>query len=175
MSETITTLVGWGVLLVHIGLLVALLAYFFFRSSVPAGLVRFLQEKGILLGFLTAVFLIVGSLYFSEVVGFPVCELCWWQRIFLYPSAVLLGLALWKKDPSVTRYVIALSGIAFVIGTYHHLIQLMPGLSAFCGAEIAQSCTVRYLFELGYITFPMLGMTGAALLIFFMLFARKRI
>lgn len=171
MLSALMTGIGWGVLLIHIALLAAVLAYVFMR--VPESITRRIRERGLFLGLLTALFLIAASLYFSEIVGFPVCELCWWQRIFLYPSAVLLGIAWWRRDFRIADYVIALSGIAFLIGLYHHLIQIFPGLSVICGADVAVSCTVRYFFELGYITFPMLGMTGAALLIFFMLFARQ--
>ncbi|MDA1515628.1 disulfide bond formation protein B, partial [Bacillus cereus group sp. TH40LC] len=31
-----------------------------------------------------------GSLYFSEILGFTPCNLCWYQRIFMYPLIFLI-------------------------------------------------------------------------------------
>ncbi len=74
------------------------------------------------LAWLIAVAAIVGSLYFSNVLGLPPCDLCWWQRIFTYPIAVLLLVGLWRKDANVPYYVIPLAGIGLLFAVYHNLI-----------------------------------------------------
>ena len=52
-----------------------------------------------------------GSLYFSEVADFVPCQLCWYQRIAMYPLAVILPLALWRRDRAVGQYALVLGGI----------------------------------------------------------------
>ena len=48
----------------------------------------------------------LGSLYFSEVKGFIPCDLCWYQRIFMYPLAVILGIAVYRGDKSAAWYAL---------------------------------------------------------------------
>jgi disulfide bond formation protein DsbB len=70
----------------------------------------------------------LGSLYYSEVRLFLPCELCWYQRIFMYPQAVILGLALWRQDFGVWPYGLALSLIGGSISALHLLEQRFPDL-----------------------------------------------
>src|SRR5580704_12739453 len=59
---------------------------------------EFFGERAILLSFLVAFLSVAGSLFYSEIAQFQPCLLCWWQRIFLYPQAILLLVAIIKKD-----------------------------------------------------------------------------
>jgi disulfide bond formation protein DsbB len=45
------------------------------------------------LGFFLSAGATIGSLVYSEVVGFPACILCWVQRAFMYPLMFLFGFA----------------------------------------------------------------------------------
>ena len=65
----------------------------------------------------------LGSLYFSEVLLYVPCELCWYQRILMYPLVILLGIAAVKKDAGIVTYVLPLSIIGGSISIYHYLIQ----------------------------------------------------
>lgn len=86
----------------------------------------------------------LGSLYYSEVRLFLPCELCWYQRIFMYPQAVLLGLALWRQDLSVWPYALALSLIGGGISTLHLLEQKFPELFTLaCKPPVP--CSVEYI------------------------------
>ncbi|MFN4232115.1 disulfide bond formation protein B [Thermus sp.] len=77
---------------------------------------------------LVAVVATLGSLYYSEVRLFLPCELCWYQRIFMYPQAVLLGLALWRQDFAIWPYSLALSLVGAGFSTLHLLEQRFPDL-----------------------------------------------
>ncbi|MCS6867391.1 MAG: disulfide oxidoreductase [Thermus sp.] len=86
----------------------------------------------------------LGSLYYSEVRLFLPCELCWYQRIFMYPQAILLGLALWRQDLSVWPYALALSLIGGGISTLHLLEQKFPELFTLaCKPPVP--CSVEYM------------------------------
>lgn len=86
----------------------------------------------------------LGSLYYSEVRLFLPCELCWYQRIFMYPQAVLLGLALWRQDLAVWPYALTLSLIGGGFSTLHLLEQRFPNLFTLaCKPPVP--CSVEYV------------------------------
>src|SRR3989304_5997978 len=76
----------------------------------------------------------LGSLFYSEIAGYEPCRLCWWQRIFMYPQVILLGMALWKEDWGIADYSIALSSIGALIAGYHYLLQTGLASSLLCSA-----------------------------------------
>jgi disulfide bond formation protein DsbB len=65
---------------------------------------------------------VFGSLYFSEVMNFAPCVLCWYQRILMYPLALILLVGIWKKDKNVDSYVLPFSILGFLIALYHNLL-----------------------------------------------------
>jgi disulfide bond formation protein DsbB len=105
-----------------------------------------MQRAPLLLAFAWIVALVatLGSLYYSEVRLFLPCELCWYQRIFMYPQAVILGLALWRQDFGVWPYSLALSLIGESISTLHLLEQKFPNLFTLaCKPPVP--CSVEYI------------------------------
>lgn len=157
----------------------ALLIMFIFqkKTSLYEELSSFLQKWGLLLGLALAFSGTLLSLYYSEGLGFPPCPLCWWQRIFLYPQVILFALALWKRLPGqggrdIADYSIALSVVGLGFALYHHALQVLPSGSLPCPAEGVVSCAQRFVFEFGYITFPLMAATLFASLIILMLFVR---
>ncbi|MRX71567.1 disulfide bond formation protein B [Bacillus lacus] len=105
----------------------------------------------------------IGSLYLSEVLGYIPCDLCWYQRIFMYPLVILLGIAIFKKDEKAAVYSLALSAVGGLISMYHYGIQKLPFLaerSVSCGIV---PCTGDYLNWLGFITIPLLALAGFAI------------
>src|SRR6478735_1756039 len=89
------------------------------------------------LAWIVAVVTTLGSLYYSKVQEFVPCELCWYQRICVYPFAVILGIAAWRRDASIRVYAIPVFAIGIVISTYHTWIQAFPpsGGTSFCTLE----------------------------------------
>ncbi|GLV47434.1 2-oxoglutarate dehydrogenase [Thermus sp. LT1-2-5] len=105
-----------------------------------------MKRGAALLGFAWVVALVatLGSLYYSEVRLFLPCELCWYQRIFMYPQAVILGLALWRQDLGVWPYSLALSLIGGSISTLHLLEQKFPErFTLACKPPVP--CSVEYI------------------------------
>jgi len=105
----------------------------------------------------------VGSLWFSEVVGFVPCLLCWYQRIAMYPLVLLLGLAAWRGDALIWRYTLPLSVVGLGIAIYHVTIQYRPALAVAACTE-GVPCTGRYVHVHGLVSIPFMA-GGAFLLI----------
>lgn len=175
--ETINHLLGFGALALQIVAAVFLFV-FFARKRFPDlnDVGEFLAVWGLWFGFLLTSAGLVLSLFYSEVLGFPPCGLCWVMRIFMYSQVVLFAVALWKRDRGIADYSIALSAFGIAVGLYQHYLQ-MGGTDVLpCPATLSEAtdCASRFLFELGYITFPLLGVTLFALLIVVMLFVRPK-
>lgn len=98
-----------------------------------------------------------GSLYFSEFIGYVPCELCWIQRIFMYPLVLIYGAAIVKRDVRIAYAGIFLSAIGMCISIYHYALQkleALQGAGSFCG-EVP--CTLQYVNYFGFITIPFLA------------------
>lgn len=117
------------------------------------------------LAWLIALVTTVGSLYYSKVQGYVPCELCWYQRIVLYPWSVILGIAAWRRDSSIRVYAIPVLAIGIVISTYHSFIQWWPPSNgtSFCSATVP--CTLKYVDEFGFVTLPFMALSAGALMI----------
>ena len=93
----------------------------------------------------------VGSLYFSEKVGFAPCKLCWYQRIAMYSIAIISFVAALRNDKNIVRYTIVLAPIGLVVSTYHYLLEWFPTLETnVCSLDVP--CTAVWFRELGFVT-----------------------
>ena len=103
---------------------------------------------------------------FSEVAGFIPCELCWYQRICMYPLHLLTLFAALTSDYRFARYLLPLPIVGAGVSVYHLLIENAvikePSACQIGGA----GCAVKWINEFGYITIPTLALTGFALLSF---------
>jgi disulfide bond formation protein DsbB len=106
----------------------------------------------------------LGSLFFSEVLKYPPCTLCWYQRIFLYPLVLLLPVGILLRDRQVVRYALPLVVVGLAIAGYHNLLYygVIPEDIMPCTGGV--SCTQRQISWLGFIGIPLLGL-GAFVLI----------
>lgn len=125
----------------------------------------FLADNYLSFGFLVTFLAFAGSLVLSEILKLPPCELCWFQRVAMYPQTLLFGIALWKNDKSVVQYTLPLSVIGLVIAVYHYIGQINP-LILPCTNQ-AVSCAAKQIELLGFITIPF--MSGAAFLVIILL------
>ncbi|SFL40052.1 disulfide bond formation protein DsbB [Gracilibacillus orientalis] len=96
----------------------------------------------------------LGSLFYSEIMKFIPCELCWYQRILMYPLVVIYGYAVYKKDIRFAFPGLILSGIGIFVSSYHYLIQKVPALQESgdgCGIIPCTTTNVNYL---GFASIP---------------------
>ena len=117
------------------------------------------------LAWIVALVTTAGSLYYSKVQGYVPCELCWYQRIVLYPWSVILAIAAWRRDSSIRVYAIPVLCIGVVISVYHSFIQWWPPSNgtSFCSATAP--CTLKYVDEFGFVTLPFMALSAAAVII----------
>jgi len=116
------------------------------------------MSKSLILAWIAAIIATLGSLYFSEVMHFIPCTLCWYQRIFMYPLAIILGIAVYRNDKRIYQYVLPLSIIGVLISGYHTLLQKIPYLQQFEMCTSGVPCSKDYINWLGFITIPLLAL-----------------
>lgn len=126
----------------------------------------FLQKHALMIGWVQAVVATVGSLFLSIVMQFPPCDLCWYQRIAMYPLIVILGIGIIKKDRNCIFYAYPLALVGFLIAFFHNLLyyNILPEAAAPCKAGI--SCTAVYIEWFGFITIPLLSLIAFAVILF---------
>lgn len=100
----------------------------------------------------------LGSLFFSEILKYPPCILCWYQRICTYPLVPILLVGILKKDKNIPYYVLPLTIIGLAISIYHNLLyyKIIPESMAPCIAGV--SCTTKFIEWFGFITIPFLAL-----------------
>ncbi len=115
----------------------------------------------------------LGSLYFSEVMKFPPCVLCWYQRILMYPLVFILAVGMVRKDKKVYTYVLPLSIMGLCIALYHNLLyyQILPESAAPCINGV--SCTTKFIEWFGFITIPLLSLIAFTVITICMLLTWK--
>lgn len=99
-----------------------------------------------------------GSLFFSSVMGFVPCVLCWYQRIFLFPLVVVLAIGLFPLDRGVLRYALPLAALGWLVAAYHNLVYagIVPERLQPCTRGV--SCTEEYVELFGFLSIPMLSL-----------------
>jgi disulfide bond formation protein DsbB len=111
-----------------------------------------------------------GSLFFSEIAGFVPCELCWFQRICMYPLSLLTLFAAFHGDYRFARFLLPLPVAGAGVAIYHILVENQV-VATPSGCQIGAGCTVKWINEFGYMTIPTLALTGFVLLIGFLALA----
>ncbi len=174
-TETISTFLAVLALLCLAGTVAAAVFVAVARRA-PAGSSRALWREDIRgaslwLGFVVAASCMAGSLWLSEVADFPPCPLCWYQRICMYPLALILGIAAVRRDANVRIYVMALAGVGAVIAAYHSWIQAFPPADGTSFCTLEAPCTERYVWEFGFVSIPFMALCGFAFVIVMMVAA----
>jgi disulfide bond formation protein DsbB len=104
----------------------------------------------------------VGSLFFSEVMLYPPCVLCWYQRIALYPLVVIIGIGIATHDRSVVRYALPLCLLGLLVAVYHNLLYygFIPESITPCTEGVP--CNAKQVEMFGFITIPLMALAGFA-------------
>ncbi|MFG6149519.1 disulfide oxidoreductase [Halobacillus sp. B23F22_1] len=107
----------------------------------------------------------LGSLFFSEILNYTPCELCWYQRILMYPLVVIYGASLIRRNTEAAAAGLALSGIGTCVSIYHYMIQKVPAFQSAGDSCGVVPCNAEYINWLGFMTIPFLA--GTAFIIIF--------
>jgi Disulfide bond formation protein DsbB len=104
-----------------------------------------------------------GSLYLSEIADFPPCELCWYQRIAMYPLTIVLAIAARRSDLAVRWYVLPVVAIGASISAYHYQLERFPAQSSLtCSLEVP--CTTVWIWKFHYVSIPLMAFSAFALI-----------
>jgi disulfide bond formation protein DsbB len=116
------------------------------------------------LAWLVALVTTTGSLYYSEHAGYIPCQLCWYQRILMYPLVIILLVAWLRKDRkvwlTVVPFVMIGSGVAF----YHWLVERVPSFAESSSCSLEAPCTAPWFEKLGFVTLAWMAMSAFLLI-----------
>ncbi len=115
----------------------------------------------------------IGSLIFSELMGFVPCMLCWYQRILWYPLVLILPLAAIKRDRAILSYIQVLAIPGVIVALYHTLLNWGVISESLAPCRAGVSCTTLYINWLGFINIPFLSFLGFVSILIITHFARK--
>jgi len=118
------------------------------------------------LAFFVAALATGGSLFFSEIAHFAPCELCWFERICIYPLAIVMLLIALADDRRAARYLLPLPIVGAGVAVYHVLVERgVVSQTRGCAVSAPGGCATKWVDELGYVTIPVLTLTAFALLL----------
>lgn len=128
----------------------------------------------VIAAWLIALLATLGALFIGEVMGQSPCVLCWFQRAFMFPLAVILTVASYRADAEVWRYAVPLAVIGWLTAFYHILLYsgVIPQNIQPCGA--GPSCSSAHMTIFGGTPIPLLSLGAFTAIIAFLILARWR-
>jgi disulfide bond formation protein DsbB len=116
----------------------------------------------------------LGALFFGEVMRLPPCSLCWYQRIFMFPLALIVPFGLFPFDRGVVRAALPLAGFGALVAAFHVLLVagIIPERLEPCKQGVPCSETVIEWF--GFVTIPLLSFVAFAAIAALLTFAYYR-
>ena len=132
-----------------------------------------MKQRFLYVAWAQAVVSSIGSIFLSEILHWAPCVLCWYQRSFMYPLAVILTVAIFKPIKELHYFVYPLAIIGGLIAVFHNLLQyrIIPEALAPCVNGV--SCTIPYHFVYNFVTVPLLSLLGFIVVIIFIHLYRK--
>jgi disulfide bond formation protein DsbB len=159
----VLTLVVDAVLVVAMLLAVAALVSRGARAQVRS-LAAAIAPQGVLLAWIVALVTTLGSLYYSEHAGFVPCELCWYQRVLMYPLVLVLGVAWLRRDQKVWLTALPFVVIGAPLSLYHWLVERVPAFAESSSCSITVPCTAPWFEKLGFVTLAWMAMSSFLLI-----------
>jgi hypothetical protein len=132
--------------------------------SVAAGIAANVAPAANWLGFVIALVATTGSLYYSEHAGFIPCQLCWYQRIIMYPLVIVLGVAALRKDKRAWMTVVPFVVLGAGVSTYHWLVERVPAFAETSSCGLEAPCTAPWFEKLGFVTLAWMALSGFLLI-----------
>jgi disulfide bond formation protein DsbB len=170
--STLIYLMAIATVVIDVALVLKLLALFHKPSRMQ--IMRGGQNYGLLAIFILSTLAVAATLFMQFAGGLNPCDLCWWQRIFMYPIPLLSLIALVKgtKLSDVADYILALSFIGCLFSLYQHLLQVLPA-GALIPCDASNDCAIRTIFYFNFVTIPWMALTMFAVIFVIALIGRK--
>ena len=114
-------------------------------------------------------------LFVGEVLGQVPCDLCWFQRAFMFPLAIVLGIAAMRSDCAGPLYGLSLAAGGWLVAGFHTLLYtgIVPEAMQPCGIS-GQSCAGADMTVLGGLPLPMLALAAFTAILLLLLLARRK-
>lgn len=114
-------------------------------------------------------------LFVGEVMGQAPCNLCWFQRAFMFPLAIILAVAAFRSDAAVWIYAVPLAVGGWLIAGFHTLLYagIIPEAIEPCTAS-GPSCSSADMTILGGLPLPALSFAAFTAIITCLFVARRR-
>ncbi len=125
---------------------------------------RAVGPQSVLLAWIVALVTTAGSLYYSEHLGFIPCELCWYQRIAMYPLAVILGVGFLRRDALVWITALPFVVVGAPLSLYHWLVERVPSFAESSSCSVVAPCSTPYFEKLGFVTLAWMCMSSFLLI-----------
>ena len=146
IGDQITLILSWFTIFAQIAIILAAIALVLITLKHPAQILHHLSQKAaehaMLAGFLISLAGLATSIIYSNLIGFDPCELCWWQRVFLYPQVILFGVALYNEkvrkveDEMIFLYSLILSVCGETIALFQYYGQMFnPDILSMCTSQ----------------------------------------
>ena len=100
------------------------------------------------------------ALFIGEVMGMVPCQLCWYQRILMYPLVLVIAAGILRRDPGIHQYVLPVSVLGLLISIYHNLLYFHVIPEEIQPCTVGIPCTTIQIEWLGFITIPLMSMTA---------------
>lgn len=158
----LSAFLGVGTIVLQIFSVATLFILFFLiRKKQRNKFLDFVHEHFLVLGFFISLCASLFPLVYSEIIKFIPCYLCWWQRIFMFPQAIIFGVALWNKDRKIIDYVAPLLFIGFLISVYQNFFYYF-GQNTDMPCDASGISCYQHLVSVfgGYISIPMMALTS---------------
>lgn len=130
-----------------------------------------ISRLSLFLAWLIALLATLSTLYASEIIKLPVCHLCWYQRICIYPLAIILGIAVFRDDCRIGIYTIPLTIIGAIFAGYQYALQILPAFGPIHFCTIGPDCRMTYFQFFGFITLPFLSLTACIAMLILLILA----
>jgi len=159
----VLTLVADAVVVVALVLAIAALVSPRARAAVLS-FAAAVAPQSVLLAWIVATVTTLGSLYYSEHAGFVPCELCWYQRIVMYPLVIVLGVAWLRRDLQVWKTVLVFVVIGAPLSLYHWLVERVPAFEESSSCSAITPCSAPWFEKLGFVTLAWMAMSAFLLI-----------
>lgn len=107
----------------------------------------------------------LGSLYFSEFADYVPCRLCWFQRIAMYPIALIALVALVRRDRGARWYMVPMASIGIAISTWHYLLEWNPTWEGESCGLFGPACSVPWFRTFGFVSLALMALCAFAAII----------
>jgi disulfide bond formation protein DsbB len=121
---------------------------------------RAVAPQSVVFAWIVAAVATLGSLYYSEHAGFVPCELCWYQRIVMYPLVIVLGVAALRRDRAIWMTTLVFVVIGAPLSLYHWLVERVPAFEESSSCSAITPCSTPWFEKLGFVTLAWMAMSA---------------